>query len=80
MCADSSWTLYVGNYDYFCCASGQVGILPDKGSSVAAGLCVDSNVSPAASVLATLVRSLQLYLGCLTDVVVIVSYYWCRNY
>jgi hypothetical protein len=59
ICADPSWTLYIGNYYYFCCSSGQVGILPNPGSSVAAGLCVDSNVSPAASVLATPVRWLQ---------------------
>jgi hypothetical protein len=73
VCADPSWTLYIGNYNYFCCALGQVGVLPQKGSSVAAGLCVDSNVNPAASILATPVTSLPHHTDYLADICGIVS-------
>jgi len=53
VCADPSWTLYIGNYDFFCCTAGQIGFLPNKGSSVDMGLCVNSDVSVPATAFAT---------------------------
>lgn len=58
ICADPSWTLYHGNYNYFCCAQGQIGILPDASDTVVSGLCIQAGTNVAASELATAVHTL----------------------
>jgi len=55
VCADSSWTMYLGQFNYFCCETGQVGVFVPDGY----GVCADSGVAVPASELASTVSKLD---------------------
>jgi len=53
VCADPSWTLYIGHTHFFCCAADQIGAFNLKDSSEGPAVCLASNIPVPASELAT---------------------------
>lgn len=58
VCADASWTLYMGNYNPFCCTPGQIGVLPNAADVIGSGVCAQGGTNVAVSASASVVCTL----------------------